>query len=1054
MPLLFAALMIKTQTKAVTQAIPIITVNSILQSGFSQPVGVKTADDGSRRLFVVEQTGKIKIVKSGAVLSTPFLDVSSMISCCGERGLLGLAFHPNFANNGYFFINYTRSSDGATVIARYQVYSNPDVVDPATRQVILEIGQPYSNHNGGQLAFGKDGFLYIGMGDGGSGGDPLNNAQNLNSLLGKMLRIDIDHPQYPNLYSIPPGNLQGEIWALGLRNPWSWSFDRLTGDLFIGDVGQNAWEEIDFYAFSQPSGSNFGWSCLEGNHNYNLTRPPCNQTGFIDTTIRPVAEYNHSEGQSVTGGFIYRGSLYPNMFGRYFYADFSTGKIWSIYQTSTSPVTFSAPFLHEDADFLVSCFGEDENGELYICDYYGGKIRLLQDASGASPNLEDSTITSSPQYADFNEQVEFTLNLVNTGGASPNPIKVDITVPIGLVDVVKITPELQVLSPTQLRWSGLLTPNTPVAIIYRTKVNVTNGRRVTGVDISGTDYSGMTLKHALLIPQPVLSTTSEDFRFPGTQPASLVNPIFLPSSCDVCHTAAITDSWQGSMMAQAGRDPLFWAAVEVANHDAPGSGEYCLRCHTPKGWLEGRSNLPDGSNLLPADLDAGVACEICHRAVDPFPSTNSLDQAVARDAVIRSNLPVNLPYPVDHVGSAMMIIDPEDYRRGPFNLGVDFPYHPNETYQTEYLGGNPTNYVTRSRLCGTCHNVDNPILFWDEGLQEYLPNTMNLPAPSFSSGALFPVETTFDEWLNSSYTTSAACQDCHMPDSKGFAAESFFNPVYRDCDTTGCLPVHELVGGNTWIPQLLLNESWRLNRVDLASLLTQTISKARSMLYRAAVVKVSPIENSQTVIRVTNLTGHKLPTGYAEGRRIWLNVRGYDVDGNVTFEKCSYDFVTGVLLENEGCRVYEIKQGVSQALLAAVPELSISPGPSFHFVLNNKVFKDNRIPPLGYSPFAMQTRGLAPVENGVIQTNLYPGGRNYDEITYTVPADTIAVKAFLYYQTASKEYIDFLNENGGLDSETLYSLWQDLKSPPELIAWGSYPIYSNFLPWVSLNSKP
>jgi glucose/arabinose dehydrogenase len=223
----------------------VITIDEIIASGFVRPVQVTNAGDGSQRLFVVEQPGSIWIVQDRMVVGTPFLDISGLVQCCGERGLLGLAFHPDYKDNGHFYVNYTRKGDGATVVARYSVSEDPNIADPDSGSILLTVAQPYSNHNGGQLLFCPDGYLYIGMGDGGSGGDPLNHGQNRDTLLGAMLRIDVDGG---TPYAIPPDNPYvgedgaDEIWAIGLRNPWRFSFDRETGDLYIGDVGQNLWE--------------------------------------------------------------------------------------------------------------------------------------------------------------------------------------------------------------------------------------------------------------------------------------------------------------------------------------------------------------------------------------------------------------------------------------------------------------------------------------------------------------------------------------------------------------------------------------------------------------------------------------------------------------------------------------------------------------------------------------------------------------------------------------------------------------------------------------------
>jgi glucose/arabinose dehydrogenase len=347
---------------------------STVASGFSSPVLVTNAGDGSGRLFVVEQGGRIKIVKGGSVLSTPFLDIHTGISTGGERGLLGLAFHPNFKTNHRIYVNFTNPS-GDTAINEYRVTSNPDRVSTTTARRIITIDQPYANHNGGNLAFGPDGYLYIGMGDGGSGGDPGNRAQNVNSLLGKMLRININGTSGSRQYRIPSSNPwvgrtgRDEIWARGLRNPWRWSFDRTTGYLWIGDVGQARYEEIDRSTKGTHGagwGVNYGWRVMEGRHCY-VPSSGCNTSG----KTLPLVEYSHDYGCSVTGGFVYRGSAYPMLRGGYFFADYCSGAIWTVSAVATSPARRT--FLL-DTNMNISSFGESQSGELYLVDHSGGGV--------------------------------------------------------------------------------------------------------------------------------------------------------------------------------------------------------------------------------------------------------------------------------------------------------------------------------------------------------------------------------------------------------------------------------------------------------------------------------------------------------------------------------------------------------------------------------------------------------------------------------------------------------------------------------------------------------
>lgn len=343
-------------------------------TGFSSPVEITCAPNDTR-LFVVQQSGLIRILNpNGTINTTPFLTLtSSTILSGGERGLLGLAFHPNYATNGYFYVNYTRAGDGATVIARYSVSADPNIADASSGTVLLTVAQPFSNHNGGSIKFGPDGYLYIGMGDGGSGGDPGNRAQNINENLGKMLRIDVNSA---SPYGIPATNpyvgISGndEIWAIGLRNPWKFSFNRLNGDLWIADVGQNAIEEIN--KVSTPAtntGLNFGWRCYEGNVPYDNSGCPS-----YSATYAPIAVYVHGTTNrcSITGGYFYTGSTYPNFANKYFFADYCTGEIGWVSSDGTITWNYNGPN-------LITTFGEDTNGELYVA--MGGTIYKMIDAS-------------------------------------------------------------------------------------------------------------------------------------------------------------------------------------------------------------------------------------------------------------------------------------------------------------------------------------------------------------------------------------------------------------------------------------------------------------------------------------------------------------------------------------------------------------------------------------------------------------------------------------------------------------------------------------------------
>lgn len=370
---------------------------------FSNPVDLQNPGDGTDRIFIVEQAGIISVFENNpdASIKKKFLDITDSVSSGGEMGLLGLAFHPNYENNGYFYVNYTKALPiRRTLIVRFKVSStNPDSADRSSSKILMEIAQPYSNHNGGQLAFGPDGFLYIALGDGGSGGDPENHAQNRSSLLGKLLRIDVDQTQGSLNYSIPSDNpfandIQGfkkEIYAYGLRNPWRFSFDFTTGNLWCADVGQNTWEEINLII----NGGNYGWRCYEGNHSYNLNG--CSGSDYIS----PIWEYSHSEGISITGGYVYRGPNLPELFGKYIYADYGTRKIWALSYDGVNPATNQ---LLATAISTITSFGVDMNNELYICSFDGKIYRFTPTASIVAPsNLRYSVSSPTSIILNWND---------------------------------------------------------------------------------------------------------------------------------------------------------------------------------------------------------------------------------------------------------------------------------------------------------------------------------------------------------------------------------------------------------------------------------------------------------------------------------------------------------------------------------------------------------------------------------------------------------------------------------------------------------------------------
>ena len=351
----------------------LITIeNAFPNLNFNHPVGIYIAPDSTNRCFVLEQAGIIKVFENNQTTASyeVFLNLTSKVAAGGELGLLGFAFHPNFSINGFLYVDYTAPGPLRTVISRFKVDDSlPNKANVSSEFIILEVTQPYSNHKGGQLAFGpNDGYLYIAMGDGGSGGDPLGNAQNRSSLLGKVLRIDVDSG-LP--YAIPADNpfrnnsfgYCAEIWAYGFRNPWRFSFDTETGWLWAGDVGQNSWEEIDIIS----GGMNYGWNIMEGFQCYNS--PSCNTTGLVP----PIFDYGRTVGHSITGGFVYRGAELPWLTGKYVYGDFVFGTIWALEYDGSQAI--NSPLL--ETNLLISSFGVDQNNELYICAYNGFIYKIL-----------------------------------------------------------------------------------------------------------------------------------------------------------------------------------------------------------------------------------------------------------------------------------------------------------------------------------------------------------------------------------------------------------------------------------------------------------------------------------------------------------------------------------------------------------------------------------------------------------------------------------------------------------------------------------------------------
>lgn len=387
-------------------------------SGLNRPVFLTAPPDDDERLFILEQSGYIRIVHraSNTLYPDPFLDIDALTNTAGgERGLLGMAFHPDYATNGFFFVHYTADSDGATVLARYEVSGDPDEADPGSAEIFYTISQPFTNHNGGMLAFrpdDPDNYLYMSLGDGGDADDPNNAGQDLTTPLGSILRIDVDAgapalAPLTNPFADDMGPNEDLIWVYGLRNPWRFSFDRDTGDMYIGDVGQDSWEEIDFQPASSPGGENYGWRLLEGNHDFNCG---ADCAAAMDSTELPIHEYQNAGGDvSVTGGYVYRGNAVPSLLGRYVFADFG-GSLWSFAfdgTTVTDLVSHTAEL--NTSAFSISSFGEDASGELYIVDLGGGVWKI------AGPF--QITVTGGGGFAEVGDSATMSVELEGVSGS-------------------------------------------------------------------------------------------------------------------------------------------------------------------------------------------------------------------------------------------------------------------------------------------------------------------------------------------------------------------------------------------------------------------------------------------------------------------------------------------------------------------------------------------------------------------------------------------------------------------------------------------------------------
>jgi hypothetical protein len=561
--------------------------------------------------------------------------------------------------------------------------------------------------------------------------------------------------------------------------------------------------------------------------------------------------------------------------------------------------------------------------------------------------------------------------------------------------------------------------NRPITNAARIKIVAVDSVGNSTNDVSN---AGFTIVSPLFTNSHGVATTLRDFDMPGTQPLEGGAELSSPESCAQCHgnyspAAEPYFNWQGSMMSHASRDPLFEANLVIANQDAADAGDLCLRCHFSRGWLQGRSVPTDGSRMVAADR-VGVSCDLCHRMVDPIykagvSPTNDLSILAA------------LTFSGTNYASAMYVVDPTGRQRGPFsNAAAPHSFVESAFHRT-------------SAFCGTCHDVSNPAFTRDEN-GVYQPNAINATSPNMSPHSAGVVERTFSEWVASSYNSTngvsapafagnkpggrvSTCQDCHMRDVSGYGANTNLNPgVPLRAD----MPLHDMTGGSTWIPGLLTN----LHPTEVNTAAIQAgIERSVYLLQNAATIAVGDVTNHLKVT-VTNECGHKLPTGYPEGRRIWVNVQFYNEANELLDESGAYDTNTGVLTRDLEAKIYEVHPGIDTNLSGL---LGFDPEATLHFVLNNKIYEDNRIPPRGFTNAAFAAFGGAPVGHH------YDDGQYWDDSLYALPAGATRAEVKLYYQSTSKEFIEFLRDENRTNTKglELYSLWAtNGKCPPTLMA--------------------
>jgi hypothetical protein len=537
---------------------------------------------------------------------------------------------------------------------------------------------------------------------------------------------------------------------------------------------------------------------------------------------------------------------------------------------------------------------------------------------------------------------------------------------------------------------------------------------------------------AVTVATGTIPTTLRDFFAPGTQPNMLIDPVYSAFDCSGCHSDYNEawepySRWSASMMAQAARDPVFYAGMAIANQDAAFAGEFCMRCHIPGGWLMGHSTPPDGSAIENSDFE-GVTCHFCHRMVDPVyrPGVSPAADQQILAALTAPGGPGIPPNP----HTANYIVDPSDRRRGPFDLG-EFYYH-------DWLR---SPFHTTANLCATCHDVSNPA-FTRQPDGTYALNALDTPHPTFSKLDEFPVERTYSEWSQSDFGRGpvnmggrfggnqlevSTCQDCHMSSITGEGCA--LSPPQRED-----LPQHNFNGGNTWVLRAVRSLYPDDQTALTAQKVDDSIERAAEMLRRASDLQLSVV-GGRLNVRIVNESGHKLPTGYSEGRRMWINVRFLDAQGGLVAERGRYDIATATLNTTD-TKVYEGHMGVDAAVSALT---GVPVGPSFHFALNNVWYFDNRIPPRGFANAGFASVQAAPVGYA------YADGQHWDDTQYTIPAGAATASVKVYYQTTSREYIEFLRDHNTTNTagQVAYDQWANHgKSQPVAMDVGTIPVPS------------